>query len=210
MVVPSRIVVRHFSIGVGVYPLACGLKPLVCERPVVAKNVPRFIPQLRTFQQREEGMKLWALVVAGGLAQTPALACECVFYASDAEMVEAEINRLDSASVALDGEVISSSTSIFGSTTTAIVRPTRIWFGERLREYRIEGQTNCDLRLHVGEKVRIDLRKIPLDTGFLAQIRAQLFGKSPRFRSSGCSNFAEAMRSPKMLRAVYARSRKGR
>ncbi|WP_375196678.1 hypothetical protein [Sphingobium sp.] len=158
----------------------------------------------------EEDMKLWVLIVAGVLAQTPALACECVFYASEAEMVEAEINRLDSASVALDGEVISSSTSIFGSTTTAIVRPTHIWFGERLREYRVEGQTNCDLKLHVGEKVRIDLRKILLDTGFIAQFRAKLFGESLRFRSSSCSDFAEAMRSPKMQRAVYARSRKGR
>src|SRR3546814_11547305 len=83
----------------------------------------------------EEDMKLWVLIVAGVLAQTPALACECVFYASEAEMVEAEINRLDSASVALDGEVISSSTSIFGSTTTAIVKIGRASCRERVCQY---------------------------------------------------------------------------
>lgn len=174
----------------GSCPYPCGRSRRAAHDQLLPKMFHVLFLNCGHSSRGEEGMKLWVLVVAGGLAQTPALACECVFYASDAEMVEAEINRLDSASVALDGEVISSSTSIFGSTTTAIVRPTRIWFGERLREYRIEGQANCDLRLHAGEKVRIDLRKIPLDTGFVAQIRAQLFGKSPRFRSSGCSNFA--------------------
>ena len=153
-------------------------------------------------------MKLWTLILIGALAQAPALACQCVFYQNDREMVDAEINRLSSASVALDGIVTSSSTSIFG-TTTATVRLTHIWFGERLREYHIEGQTNCDVRLYVGEKVRIDLRKMPLETGFVSRLWRR-FKVSPIFRSSGCSNFAQAMRDPSMQRAVYVRSRKGR
>jgi hypothetical protein len=124
-------------------------------------------------------------------------------------MVESEIKRLGGASVAVDGLVTSSSTSIFGL-NTAVVQPTHVWFGMRLKEYRIEGESNCDLKPYRGAKVRIDLRRLPVRTGIIAEWRRWLFGEIPRFSASGCSNFAQAMRYPKMRQAIFIRSSKGR
>ena len=153
-------------------------------------------------------MKLWWFVLAAALVQTPALACECVGYQNDEEMVDQEIKRLRGASVAVDGVVTSSSTSIFGF-NTAVVRPRHVWFGTRLKEYRIEGGSNCDLKPSQGQQVRIDLRKLPPRTGFIAKWQRLLFGDTPRFAASGCSMFDQAMRYPKMRQAVSIRSKKG-
>lgn len=154
-------------------------------------------------------MKLWWFALAAALVQTPAFACVCVVYQDGKELVDQEIKRLESASVALDGVVTSSSTSIFGL-NTAVVRPTNVWFGMRLKEYRIEGESDCDLKPSLGQQVRIDLRKLPVRTGFIANWRKLLFDDTPRFTASGCSGFAQAMRYPKMRQAVFTRSKESR
>ena len=150
----------------------------------------------------------WRWAAAAGLlagSTGPAYACECVGYDTDAEMVAREIKALSHASVGLDG-VVTRSTDAFGANSTAIIRPTRIWFGDKRREYRVKYRNNCDTHYRKGRSERLTLYRSPPDASLLGRLAAVLRGNEPLYEAAICSDFSAAMRYPAMREAVRDRS----
>jgi hypothetical protein len=146
-------------------------------------------------------MKIWLSFYISILASSSTVyACECVGYANDTEMVSDEIRLLPYEAAGIDGRVIKSTSGFFGN-EIALIKPTRMWFGERRVVYRVKYTSMCDHRFHANEKVRVALVKIE-DKSFFAHVMSIFRGGAPLYKVSGCSNFRSAMEYPAMHRAL--------
>lgn len=138
------------------------------------------------------------------LATGSAFACEPIGYADDKQRLQAALEQLNHATAAIDGVVVKDGGYEVGA--VSIVRPTRVWFGPRQAEYRVQKTTMCDADLSRGERIRILLFEAPVSTSLMDRIYRKFSKRTLSYAASGFSDFSWAMQYAVMRKAVWRRA----
>lgn len=143
---------------------------------------------------------MFATIPFGG-----ALACECGPYVTDdklflEELIQTEISFLHRRTAVIDGIFIE---KVDGPDSVGIIRPTKIWFGPKQREFKIVQPHMCNDSFFIPNiHVQIALDLEEPEPGLLNRIKAFFGLLEPAYSSSCRHRFEYLMAHPAMQKGV--------
>ena len=147
---------------------------------------------------------LLAALPAALFVATDAIACECVYFDEDHEAAMF-VERIGQAAGAIQG-IVTRPSNFPLANGVAVVRPTRIWFGEKREQYLIKSQTMCDEPLLTGQKVDLLLFPLPADDSITGWIASLFRAGEPLHAAEECDNFSVALLDPRVKKALQFRA----
>ena len=143
------------------------------------------------------------LLIAVSLTAIPfrsALGCECGPYFSNEEIIQYQIENLHRSAAVIDGIVVK---AIDVPDYVGIIRPTKIWFGPKQKEFKIIQPHMCDDdNFFPNTPVRVKLYLVKPEPSPLNRIKAFLGLLEPVYFSSCRHLFELYMQHPAMREGV--------
>lgn len=139
----------------------------------------------------------------GTLATAVTQACDVYLPRNENDRMREALLSIQAAAVALDGVVIQGSS---GSGSTAIIKPTKVWFGRRQDHYIIAVKSDCDNEFRKGEAVRTELFDIVSKPTWFGRIKSLFQISTAYYRAPLISDFSWAVRQTPTRRLIQRRA----